>query len=44
MTKEKFFLISLFKNNILNKDMREFTMWYSKYKIKPHLIRWGFFN
>jgi hypothetical protein len=26
MTKEKFFLISLFKNNILNKDMREFTM------------------
>lgn len=26
MTKEKFLLISLFKNNILNKDMREFTM------------------
>jgi hypothetical protein len=26
MTKEKFFLISLFKNNILSKDMREFTM------------------
>jgi len=26
MTKEKFFLISLFKDNILNKDMREFTM------------------